>query len=96
MHMLEQHQEQSKEYMSLLVAQKTSYFDSSTGVRKEDLSKGCLFLPLPTDDEQRNIWLVDKAIVEGIIGNLLLIHQMMTRYLDKGTVPVGVQQTSRL
>jgi hypothetical protein len=29
------------------------------------------FLPPPTDDEQLNIWL-DKAIVEGIIGDLLI------------------------
>jgi len=71
-HMLEQHQERSKEYLSLSVSQKTSYFDPSTAgaTRKEDSPKGRFFLPPPTNDEQLNIWL-DKAIVEGIIGNLL-------------------------
>ena len=69
-HMLEQHQERSKEYLSLSVEQKTLYFDPSTaGARKEDSPRGRFFLPPPTDDEQLNIWL-DKAIVEGIIGNL--------------------------
>ncbi|KAI2498048.1 hypothetical protein MHU86_16421 [Fragilaria crotonensis] len=60
-----------KEYLSLSVSQKTSYFDPSTaGARKEDSPKGRFFLPPPTNDEQLKIW-PDKAIVEGIIGNLL-------------------------
>ncbi len=37
---------------------------------KEDSPKGYFFLLPPTDDEQSNTWL-EKAIVEGIIGNLL-------------------------
>ncbi|KAI2499413.1 hypothetical protein MHU86_15058 [Fragilaria crotonensis] len=74
-HMLEQHQERgATQSLSLSVSQKTSYFDhpsSTAGARKEDLPKGGpFFLPPPTNDEQLNIWL-DKAIVEGIIGNLL-------------------------
>ena len=49
-HMLEQHQERSKEYLSLSVAQKTSYFDPSTaGARKEDSPKGRFFLPPPAN-----------------------------------------------
>ena len=64
--------------MSLPLIEKASYFDSiatsskGKGVKeREDCStKGRFFLPPPTEDAQLNVWL-DKAIVDGIIGNLL-------------------------
>ena len=78
-HMLQQHQERAKEYLSLPFIEKASYFDSlatsskGKGVKeKEDCStKGRFFLSPPREDTQLvNVWL-DKSIVEGIIGNLL-------------------------
>ena len=70
-HMLDQHAQRFEEYAALRSGEKEAFFDaSSVGAAKQAVLAAKFFRPI-ANNASLNVW-VDKAIVEGIIGNMLL------------------------
>ncbi|KAI2502195.1 hypothetical protein MHU86_12247 [Fragilaria crotonensis] len=69
-HMLDQHAQRFEEYVALPSGEKEAFFDTtSVGAAKQAVLAAKFSRPV-ANDASLNVW-VDKAIVEGIIGNML-------------------------